>query len=44
MKDKLAIANYLLTVATVVFEKGVNLDWIDANPVIGISKIPEWSQ
>ena len=44
MKDKPAIANYLLTVAAVVFEKGVNLGWIDANPVIGISKIPAWSQ
>ena len=44
MKDKPATANYLLTVAAVVFEKGVNLGWIDANPVIGISKIPAWSQ
>jgi hypothetical protein len=44
MKDKPATANYLLTVAAVVFEKGVNLGWIDDNPVIGISKIPAWSQ
>ena len=44
MKDKPATANYLLTVAVVVFEKGVNLGWIDANPVISISKIPAWSQ
>ena len=44
MKDKPATAHYLLTVAAVVFEKGVNLGWIDANPVIGISKIPAWSQ
>ena len=44
MKDKPATANYLLTVAAVVFEKGVNLGWIDDNPVIGIAKIPAWSQ
>ena len=44
MKDKPATANYLLMVAAVVFEKGVNLGWIDANPVIGISKIPAWSK
>ena len=44
MKDKPATANYLLTVAAVVFEKGVNLGWIDTNQVIGIAKIPAWSQ
>ena len=40
MKDKPVTANYLLTVAAVVFEKCANLGWIDANPVISIAKIP----
>ena len=43
IKDKPATANYLLTVAAVVFEKGVNLGWIDINPVLGVEKLPAWS-
>jgi len=38
-KDKPATANYILTVATVVFEEGVNLGWIEHNPARGVRKV-----
>ena len=38
-KDKPATANYILTVATVVFEEGVNLGWLEHNPARGVKKI-----
>ena len=43
MKGKPVTANYLLTVASVVFQNGVNLGWIDVNPVLGVEKLPAWS-
>ena len=43
MKGKPVTAKYLLTVASVVFQKGVNLGWIDVNPVLGVEKLPAWS-
>ena len=43
-KDKPATANYILTVATVVFEEGVNLDWIQHNPARGVKKLKDQAE